>query len=102
VEKWLRGFYDARFVMTDSFHGMVLSIVFNKPFIVYGNVDRGMARFDSLLNDLNLKSRLVYNIRDTNITGKISDNIDWTRVNDRIKEMKRDSLRFLTSALSTK
>ena len=28
IEKWLKGFYDAKFVLTDSFHGMVFSIIF--------------------------------------------------------------------------
>jgi hypothetical protein len=100
VEKWLRGFYDAKFVITDSFHGMVFSIIFNKPFIIYGNVKRGIERFNSLLNDLNLKNRLILNIQELNWFGELSDNIDWINVNNKIEEMKRDSLRFLDSALS--
>jgi hypothetical protein len=102
VGKWLRGFYDAKFVITDSFHGMVFSIIFNKPFIVYGNVNRGMARFDSVLNKLNLKNRLIRNIQDLNGLGELSDNIDWIMVNNKMEEMKRYSLQFLISALSTK
>ena len=47
VEAWLRGFNDAEFVITDSFHACVFSILFEKPFIVYGNKNRGMARFNS-------------------------------------------------------
>jgi hypothetical protein len=35
VESWLRGFYDAKFVLTDSFHGCVLSLIFNVPLLVY-------------------------------------------------------------------
>jgi len=50
VEKWLRGFYDAKLVITDSFHAMVFSIIFGKPFILLGNEERGNARFSSLLN----------------------------------------------------
>ena len=37
VEKWLRGFVDAEFVITDSFHACVFSIIFNKPFMCIGN-----------------------------------------------------------------
>ena len=32
VEQWLRNFSDAEFIITDSFHGTVFSIIFNKPF----------------------------------------------------------------------
>lgn len=50
VEEWLRGFYDAKLVVTDSFHATVFSIIFGKPFVVLGNTKRGNARFSSLLN----------------------------------------------------
>ena len=59
IEEWLRGFYDADFVVTDSFHACVFSILFRKPFVVYGNIDRGMTRVKSLLHILGLQNRLV-------------------------------------------
>lgn len=49
VEQWLRSFVDSEFVVTDSFHGTVFSILFNKPFVVIPNVCRGITRFTSLL-----------------------------------------------------
>ena len=45
VTHWLRGFLDADFVVTDSFHGTVFSIIFEKPFITVVNESRGIARF---------------------------------------------------------
>lgn len=62
VEQWLRGFYDAEFVVTDSFHACVFSILFNKPFIVYGNENRGLSRFKSLLNLFDLNDNLLLNM----------------------------------------
>ena len=50
VESWLRGFMDAKFIVTDSFHACVFSIIFGKPFIAIGNAGRGMSRFTSLHN----------------------------------------------------
>ena len=49
VESWLKCFHDANFVVTDSFHGSVFSIIFRKPFYAIGNASRGMARFNSFL-----------------------------------------------------
>lgn len=63
VENWLRAFMDAKFVITDSFHGTVFSIIFNKPFVVLGNQKRGLARFESLLDICGLHNRL-FNISD--------------------------------------
>ena len=52
------------FVVTDSFHGCVFSIIFNKPFIAIANIDRGYTRFESLLEIYNLKDRLFKSISD--------------------------------------
>lgn len=49
VEQWLRSFDDAEFVLTDSFHGCVFSIIFRKQFLAIGNKERGLSRFQSLL-----------------------------------------------------
>lgn len=59
VETWLRGFFDAELIVTDSFHACVFSIIFNKQFIVVGNKSRGMSRFESLLKMFGLEDRLV-------------------------------------------
>ena len=68
VEQWLRGFYDADFVVTDSFHACVFSILFNKPFVVVGNKERGMARFESLLKLFHLEERMIMEDVRTSIT----------------------------------
>lgn len=59
VEEWLQSFDEADFVVTDSFHGCVFSIIFNKPFIAIGNAKRGITRFESLLDLFDLSERLV-------------------------------------------
>ena len=49
VPEWLAMFRDASYVVTDSFHGTVFSIIFGKDFKCLYNKSRGSARFDSLL-----------------------------------------------------
>lgn len=49
VEEWIAVFRDATFVVTDSFHGTVFSIVFEKPFRAVVNEARGGGRFSDLL-----------------------------------------------------
>ena len=49
VPEWLAMFRDASYVVTDSFHGTVFSIIFGKEFKCLYNKSRGSARFDSLL-----------------------------------------------------
>lgn len=49
MAEWLSIFRDAGFIVTDSFHGTVFSIIFGKPFRCIANKARGGARFDDLL-----------------------------------------------------
>lgn len=96
VEYWIAGFRDAEFVVTDSFHGCVFSILFNKPFIVIGNEERGMARFMSLLSMFHLEDRLVLLEDNYEICDKP---IQWNEVNNILKEKREESLNFLSANL---
>lgn len=49
IEEWIAIFRDASFVITDSFHGTVFSIIFEKPFRCVVNERRGGVRFADLL-----------------------------------------------------
>lgn len=91
--KWIRAFMDAEMVFTDSFHGCVFSIIFNKPFWVIGNKERGNARFDSLLNLFNLTDRRI-NIEDINNTN-LNATIDWDNVNRIKEEWQKKSFEFI-------
>ena len=96
VEQWLRGFYDAKFVITDSFHACVFSILFGKPFVVYGNKKRGIARFKSLLRQFGLTERLVLDSKDY----KNIDVDKMYRQTDCILEnLKKQSYQYLDQAL---
>lgn len=50
VEKWLAMIRDASYVVTNSFHGTVFSIIFGIPFHAVVNKERGTSRFDDLLS----------------------------------------------------
>lgn len=55
----LKGFKEAEYVITDSFHGMCFALIFNKPFIVVANYGRGIERFKSILGMCGLENRLI-------------------------------------------
>lgn len=59
VNQWLKDFETSEFILTDSYHGVIFSIIFKKQFLVIGNQLRGMSRFVSLLNTLRLKDKLI-------------------------------------------
>ena len=99
VEQWLRGFMDARYVIVDSFHGCVFSILFNKPFIAIANCSRGETRFTSLLRTFGLEGRLIHN------AGELTDSlitapVDWERCNGILQSERKKSLLFLRTNLN--
>lgn len=98
IETWLSGIRDADFIVTDSFHGTVFSIIFNKPFIVCINKERGADRFLSLLQNLNLEDRIINKIE--NIEGIIKKEIDWNIVNKTISLLRVESMNYLKEALN--
>lgn len=98
VSKWLKGFMDADFVITDSFHGCVFSIIFNKPFLAVGNKNRGIARFTSILKTFNLEDRLI--VDNFSFDEKMIDaNINWENVNKILEKEQQKSFSFLENAL---
>lgn len=99
IEEWIRSFYDADFVITDSFHGTVFSIIFNKPFISIGNESRGKARFTSLLSMFNLENRLVSHASEIN-PELVNAPIDFDMVNSKLYEMRKHAITFLKDSLS--
>lgn len=98
VAGWLRGFYDAKVIVTDSFHGSVFSILFNKPFLVIVNRARGEDRFLSLLKLFHLEDRLVYSLDDINME-KMNEPVDWETVNNILSTERAKSIAFLEDSL---
>lgn len=85
VEQWLRSFKDSKFVVTDSFHGLVFSIIFNKPYYLIKNASRGNARFDSLFDLLGISCD--------------GSSLDWERINSQIASLRKESIEFLRKSL---
>ena len=100
VEKWIAGFAEADFVVTDSFHGCVLSILLHKKFLAVGNSRRGMARLSSLLNMFGLEGRLVHGIDPEDDGEYFLSDIDWEAVEEKLKAFREHSEKFLVDALS--
>ena len=97
VEDWLSGFNTAKAVITDSFHACVFSMIFNKPFLVIPNKDRGIARIESLLDLFGQKERIVGAIEE--VENKLCLLDRKPDVTDLISEQKNKSLTFLKKAL---
>lgn len=98
IPEYLSLIKNSKYILTNSFHGLVLSIIFKKPFITVVNLDP--SRQLSLLKMLNIdSSRLVNNL--SSITLKaLEAPIDYNQVDLLLNELRRYNNNYLGQALS--
>lgn len=91
---------NAEFVLTDSFHGSVFSILYHKKFITFNRFIEGSknsrnSRIDSLCKLLGLEERR-YN---GNIYNSVIKTIDYDAVNRKLETLRINSEEYLREAL---
>lgn len=99
VTKWVENIANANMVVTNSFHGMVFSIIFRKQFVVIMNSGRGAARFKSLLGMFGLEGRLVEE-SEPNYHTIFSTEIDYNSIESLIEFWRKKSFEYLHNSLS--
>lgn len=82
IQKWLEYIFNAKYVITNSFHCSAFSILFNVPFLIvpqsrYLNQND---RFESLFEYFELSERYLLN----NNYDRIDLKINWNKVNEKI------------------
>ena len=89
-------FKHASCIVTDTFHGSVFSIKYNKPFCT---IVRGMNsnKLTHLLEQFGLSNRIANNIE--MLSDILNTAIDYTPVNAQIAEEKRRSIEYLKENL---
>lgn len=88
----------AELVITNSFHGTVFSIVYERPFLSMLHSDTGSRTID-LLESLNLSSHIVYDITEFNDMDQ-AKLVSPNKVRNTIAELRVHSLNFLEDALA--
>lgn len=103
VQSWLDNFRNASFVVTDSFHGCVFSVINRKPFIAIVNHSRGADRFVSMLSQLGLEGRMVNDYEEYSARrSELIAPIDYSEVYSRLQKLKAHSLGYLSGMLERK
>lgn len=93
-EDFVSLFNAAEYVVTDSFHGTVFSLLFHKKFISLANQKRG-GRITGLLESVGMRHRCTDRFdRDV-----VLEEIDWNAVECNIENMRKHSVRYLMRVL---
>ncbi len=100
VPQWLRLIRDCEYFITDSFHGCVFAIIFNKPFVCLGNEGRGNARFDTLLGTFGLEDRIITGATPEKVMTVLNSPIDWKRINTVLDTERKRGINFLKENLT--
>jgi len=89
VEEWLGLYGNASAVVTNSFHGTVFSLIFNRPFLSLhqsGKFESQNVRIDSLLEDFGLRSQIF-----SGDFEKLFAPVDFEKVNKKLEEIRKCS-----------
>ncbi len=98
-EDWLYYIKHAKYMITDSHHGTVMAVVYNKQFICCSNKPWGRTRFRSILGLLGLMDRWKVTLEDIEKERTFEHAIDYSKVNAVLNSERKRCLRYLTEAL---
>lgn len=96
LESWIESIAQASFVITNSFHGTVFSILFEKRFLSITNSRRGSSRFSSLLESVGLQDHLASEDMLAGYKPSYRD-IDYTSARATLLNMREQGLSFLNT-----
>lgn len=86
---------NAKYVLTNSFHCVVFSLLFHKSFLSF-NRSKISVKSSDLLMKMGLEDRLI-NSESAEVD--VDKNIDFERIDSKLNEIRLDSLQYLTNAL---
>ena len=99
VEQRLYSMIHSDFIVTDSYHGMCMAIIFEKPFIAILNPRRGQDRFLSVVQKIELHDRLVTSIEEIKERGLLDKVFDNTRAKELLNVECERSRAWLKQAI---
>lgn len=94
-EEFVSAIKNARFVLTGSFHAMVLSIIYNKEFFIDIIKNGRNSRLEQVLNMCNIFNRYV----EENIDQVTMKKINWNEINIIIEKKVKESCNELFNML---
>jgi len=97
--EFLNYFKSSKYILTNSFHGTVFSIIYKKEFFVMLPAKRP-ERIISLLNKLGLENRIIYDVE--NLKEIIKDKIDYKNIDKKLEDERNKSLKYITKVIGGK
>lgn len=93
--EWLSWMKNARYIVTDSFHGSAIGLKMGKRVLTYVAAPSLSSRLNTLYDKLGISNQLIYNL-DTFDLSKI----DFKNYNDKLEEFISSSKTYLLDAIT--
>lgn len=100
--EWAQLFYEAKYVITGTFHGTIFAIKSKAKFVAYPTLPNRVEKVDSLLRQFGLRSQIVNQENKDEICNKIINDIDYDTVYQEIDILRQKSIDFLTKSVCKK
>ncbi|MBE8719324.1 polysaccharide pyruvyl transferase family protein [Sphingobacterium pedocola] len=101
--EWLASMENAKSVLTSSYHGLLFSIIMNKPFLFFFIEDKehsyGRNRAMHILSELGLESRVYQKKNSLTFEEQLNRPIAWKDVVNKLEKLKQKSIDFLINAI---
>ena len=94
IEDFLSLIYNARYVITNSFHGTIFSILLEKNFYTV-KINGVNSRIENILNITELNNRCIENVSEIDLKEKI----DFKNAKGKIEKEREHSQEFLRNVL---
>lgn len=100
VSSFLYLFKNANFIITNTFHGLVFSLIFKKPFVVLKREEDRWGKYSdritSLLKKLDLEYRYLF---PEEVDINLLMDIDYLKINKILDKFRQESICYLLSAV---
>lgn len=96
IEEWLYSIRESSYVICNSFHACVFSIIYHKNFIVLPC--HGMNRISELLKMCEIDNRIVDSYDIGTVLDLFRISVNWDRTDEIIKQQKQHSINFITNS----
>lgn len=100
--EWLHKIKNSEIVITNSFHGIVFSIIFNTPFVAITVEGSGMNdRIYTLLEKAGLSDRIISEYDTEKLDKIISTPVNWQDVKNNLNDFIGNSKKYIDNCLSS-
>lgn len=97
--EWIEVFRNAECVVTDTFHGTIVSIITNRPMAVLVRNKLNSNKMTDLLERCGISNRRLEKISEEELEKIFSNEIDFKNINNKVKELRESSANYLKQAI---